>query len=84
MLLLNSIIVFILRNQFKKMCENINFDITKFELIHNFEIVFKKNFNLTNLTTSENFICYKNFQNFMIVKYFHRNINKFQFKTSMF
>ena len=66
------------------MCKNIDFDITKFELIHNFEIVFEENFNLTNLTTNKNFIRYKNFQNFVIVEYFYRNVNKFQFKTSIF
>ena len=61
MLLFNSIIVFTFRNRFKKTCENIDFDITKFELIYNFKVVFEKNFNLTNLTTNKSFTRYKDF-----------------------
>ena len=84
MLLFNSSIVFTFQNWFKKTCKNVRFDITKIWLIHNFEIIFKKNFSSTRLTTNEIFARHESFQNFVIVEYFHRNISKLQFETSMF
>ena len=46
--------------------------------------LYSKKINLTRLTTSKFFARHKNFQNFVIAEYLHRNINKFQLETSMF
>ena len=73
--MLNSNVVFIFKQKIKHANENVRFNISKIDLIHDFEIVFEKNFNLTNLTTNEIFTRHENFQNFVIVENFYKNVN---------